>query len=322
MSFPNLTDYKNAVANAGARFATVKATPVRDAQGNPAFLAGNFAGVFKMVGADGAPLAVKCFTRKIPHLERRYGAIAAFIKSSGSPHFVPFQFLSGEIYVTSRLVPHGDFPVLTMPWVEARNLGAVVALLCERNKPAALARLGQAWAQLCLDLLDRGVAHGDLKHDNVLVTDQGKLRLIDYDSMYLPALQGLTSSALGSPHFQHPLRNESHFHGELDHVSMLSVLLALRHLIFHPQDYARYHNGENILLRRQDLADPRHSDLLRQMKNSPDMFIKDWALRLESCCVGGDIAVTGLKAALKAALRLDTAVEQPGLKWILYRRMA
>ena len=320
MALPNLTDYKTAVVNANARFATLNVVPLEDHTGNPVFMAGNFAGVFKMMAADGSVLAVKCFTRKIANIEQRYREIAAFTKSSGSPFFVRFDYLPNELYVTSKLVPHGEFPVLAMPWIEARTIGAVVQLLCEREKTVALARLTQAWARLCLDLLDRGVAHGDLKHDNVLVTNDGKIRLIDYDSMYLPALRGLKSTALGSPHFQHPKRNEQHFGADLDHVSMLTVLLSLRYLTFHPQAFSRYHNGENILLSRQDLLSLRQSELFAQMLNSPDMFISDWARRLENSCAGNDISVAGLGMVLKAALRLEAEVEQPGLKWFFYRR--
>ena len=321
MAFPNLTEYKSAVSNARMRLASVKADAIPDAAGTPLFLAGNFAGVFKMAGDDGAVLALKCFTRQIPQLSRRYQAIAAFTKQCSSPFFLPFQFLPDEIYVTSRLVPSGEFPVLVMPWLEARSLGTVIRLLCERQRPKALAQLTQAWARLCLDLLDHGVAHGDLKHDNLLITEQGKLRLIDYDSMYLPALKGLGATSLGSAHFQHPGRTERHFGPDLDHVSMMAILLALRHLLFHPGDFHKYDMGENILFTQADWAAPHQSALLQSMKASPDLFISDWAARLELACQGPSLAVPGLSSALKAALRLDVEIEHSGLKWLFYRRV-
>ena len=319
MAFPNLADYKNAISNARARFASLDAVALTDRAGAPQFLAGNFAGVFKMARPDGEVLAVKCFTRTIAGLERRYHEIAAFTASSDLPHFVPFHFLPAELYVTSKVVADGDYPVVVMPWLEARTLGGVVALLCDRDSRSGLAALTRGWARLCLALLEKGVAHGDLKHDNVLVTRDGALRLIDYDSMYLPALKGLHSSSLGSPNFQHPGRNETHFDAALDHFSMLTVLAALRFLTFEPQALSRYDNGENILFGRQDFLAPDASPLFGEMRRSPDIFVRDWAKRLEIGCGRGELTVPGLKAALNAAGRLDVSPEQRGLRWLLYR---
>ncbi len=78
------------------------------------------------------------------------------------------------------------------------------------------ATLSRAWANMCLELLSMGIAHGDLKHDNVLVTPDGKLRLIDYDSMFTPHLRGLKSVLLDArKRIDVPLPDEGgyRFHG-------------------------------------------------------------------------------------------------------------
>ena len=67
MTFPILNDYKVAMANAKARFATLEFTPHLDSRRSPLFLAGNFAGVFKVEKPDGSHMAVKCFIRDLPH---------------------------------------------------------------------------------------------------------------------------------------------------------------------------------------------------------------------------------------------------------------
>ena len=38
--------------------------------------------------------------------------------------------------------------------------------------------------------MNQPFAHGDLKPDNILVRDDGSLVLVDYDGMYVPAMQG------------------------------------------------------------------------------------------------------------------------------------
>ena len=322
MTFPILTDYKIAVTNAKARFATLDVIPHMDERRNPKFLAGNFAGVFKMTAADGSVLAVKCFTRDMSELERRYRAVAKFVKSARSSYFVRLDYLPSELYVTSPIAGAGEYAVVAMPWVEGRSMGAVIQALCAKGNSRALAGLTRAWARLCLDLLGRGIAHGDLKHDNVLVSPEGTLLLIDYDSMYLPELRGLRCPLLGGVNFQHPARSEAHFDPLLDHFSMLVILLSLRALVLEPGLFQSHHNGENIILTGEDFADPAKSALLSHMSKSKDYFIADWADKLVKSCGIRSLQVRGLSAMLKAATKLDISAESPGVKWLFYRLSA
>jgi serine/threonine protein kinase len=318
VTFPILNDYKAAMNNAKARFATLDITPRLDGRRSPLFLAGNFAGVFKAERPDGTLLAVKCFIRDLPNLERRYQAVARFISAAGSPYFIDLTYHPAEVYVTSTIATAGEFPVVTMPWIDGRTIGAVAGALCEKNNRRALAGLGRAWARLCRDLLGRGIAHGDLKHDNVLVTPEGRLKLIDYDSMFLPELQGLASPLLGGINFQNPARTDRHYDDSVDHFSMLVMLLSLRALVHDPSLLAKYHNGENIILSHQDFVTPTASPLLQLLLNSDDFFLADWSGRLVAACRTGALRVPGMRAILRAALKLDVNVEPGGPRRLFY----
>ncbi|RAU20354.1 serine/threonine protein kinase [Paramagnetospirillum kuznetsovii] len=314
MPLPLINDYKTAVANANGRFATLDVRPHLDARRSPVFLAGNFAGVFKMVTREGENLAVKCFTREVSDLPRRYAAVAKFCMTAQCPYVVPLQFLPAEVFVTSSVAPHADYAVVTMPWVEGRGLGTIVQILCLRENATALAGLTRAWSRLCLDLLRRGVAHGDLKHDNVLVGQDGALKLIDYDSMYLPELRGLPSTMLGGVNFQHPRREVRHFDATIDHFSMLVILLSLRALTFQPDLLKRHHNGENLVLTKSDFTRPDSSDLLRQWAASPDFHVRDWAGHLTKAAKAPGIGISNLEAILKSAAKIDAAPAKPPAK--------
>ena len=57
-------------------------------------------------------------------------------------------------------------------------------------------------------LIAQPFAHGDLKPDNILVKKDGTLVLVDYDGMYVPAMQGMKMQCLGTPNFRYPLIND------------------------------------------------------------------------------------------------------------------
>lgn len=310
MTLPLISDYKTAVANAKVRFATLKVTAQLDSQRHPQFLAGNFAGVFKMRDQGGAILAVKCFTRAMPDIEKRYQALSKYIRTAKPPSMLELEYMPSELFVTSSIAPAGDYPVLVMPWLEGATIGGAVETLCRRNNRRALAALTRAWAKLCYDLLQRGIAHGDLKHDNVIITADSKLKLIDYDSMYLPELKGLSATLLGGINFQHPLRNSTHFDETVDHFSMLVMLLSLRALTFDPGLLETYGNGENLILTRDDFQASDGSVLLRGLLEHADCHVRDWAQALVKAAKSRSIRVSGIKEMIVAATKVtETPVE-------------
>ena len=310
MTLPLIADYKTAIANAKARFATLKVVAQLDAQRHPQFLAGNFAGVFKVHDESGAPVAVKCFTRDMPDLEKRYRALSKFIKTAKPSYMVDMEYLPAELFVTSSIAAHGDYPVVTMPWLDGSTIGAATETLCRRDNRRALAALTRAWAKLCYDLLQRGIAHGDLKHDNVIITPDSKLKLIDYDSMYLPELKGLPATLLGGVNYQHPLRNGSHFDETIDHFSILVMLLSLRALTFDPGLLETYDNGENLIFTRDDFQAPEASHLIGRLLKSADCYVRNWTELLVRSCRSRSIKVPGLKEILIVAAKLDETAKE------------
>ena len=323
MAFPIISDYKDALRNAAGRFATLAVTPVLDARAEPCFVAGNFAAVFK-VTVDGTDtlVAVKCFVRDLPELERRHLEIARFIELANRPYFIDVGFLADEIYVNSTIAGNGAYPVATMPWIEGRPLGSVLEKLCAKNNLKGLAALTRAWARLCIDMLALGVAHGDLKPDNVLVTPGGGLTLIDYEAMFVPRLKGLRSILLGGASFQHPKRDVRHFDDSLDHFSMLVITLSLRAITIEPALLAEFCTGENIILDHGDLLAPHQSKLIARLRESPDALVRDWTERLVKATLSDPLAVAGLTRVLKRAQKVTAdPVEQnlgglfSGLGW-------
>ena len=304
MTFPIVTDYKTAMRNAPDRFASLDVKPFFGENGDPVFMAGNFAAVFKAtLNGDEAATAVKCFIRDLPDLEERYRAIARLNRRVEAPYLIDVAFLPRGVFVKSAIAPSGEYPVVTMPWIEGKTLGGVVERFCAKQYRKGLATLTRAWAGICLDLLGKGIAHGDLKHDNVLVTREGQLKLIDYESMFLPELKELRSVLLGGASYQHPRRDLRHFGRSLDHFSMLVITLSLRALTMDPGLHATFNTGENIILSRQDFLDPRRSEIVNLLLECPDALVRDWTDRLIKASRSDLIAVPGLERVLRRARR-------------------
>ena len=302
MAFPIISDYKTAFSNASNRFVTFGISPLLDDNGEPVFMSGNFAVVFKAtIGDDGEVFAIKCFTRDLPNLEERHRVISEAVQNTKATHFVDINYLPDELFVTSKIAPTGDYPIVIMPWVDGMSLGAVIAKFCAKEHQSGLAALSRAWANLSFELLAEGIAHGDLKHDNVIVSSDGQLKLIDYDSMFAPPLNKLDSVVLGGASYQHPRRNTEHFDKTLDHFSMLVILLSLRALSSEPGLHETYNTGENIILTQDDFISGGRSELLDRLKESPDSDVCTWTKLLIKAVQSDSIAVPGLAKILKAA---------------------
>ena len=69
-----------------------------------------------------------------------------------------------------------------------------------------MAKAARHWAALVQELAKARVVHGDLEPANVLVTRAGRLKLVNYDNLCVPALIGLPSLEVGVEPYRHPRR--------------------------------------------------------------------------------------------------------------------
>ncbi|MBF0562474.1 MAG: hypothetical protein HQL37_10745 [Alphaproteobacteria bacterium] len=128
--------------------------------------------------------------------------------------------------------------------------------------------------------------------------------MIDYDSMFVPSLKGYPSLVLGGTCYQHPKRAKQHFNAQVDHFSMLVILLSLRALTIDPSLYTQRHNGENIIFTRADFVAPGQSTLFSKLAASRDSMVSDWTRRLLSSLASQNIVVPNLDQVLKQAERI------------------
>lgn len=267
MAWPTPQEYNEAIQNPTTAFVDPElraGLPVLTRLGLPRPITGGFASVYQMLCAQQHVWAVRCFLRDFGDHQERYAAISAHLAYANLPYTVNFAFLPDGIRVNGRL-----HPVLKMAWVEGEPFLTYV----ERNlkAPGVLLDLAQQWVQMTQTLARAGIAHGDLQHGNVIVV-QGRLKLIDYDGMYVPALAGRQSHEVGHRNYQHPQRDETIFSPEIDHFSTWIIYSSLVALSAQPALWQQLRGGDECLIfRREDFANPAQSGALAALEQSSDL---------------------------------------------------
>ncbi len=279
MPWPGITDFSEAVQNPPLCF---KGTELEagvvtvNQRGMPLVFSGAFACVYP-VSVGGQTFAVRCFTREVKDQETRYNQLSEYLINALPPSFVHFEFLEHGISLKGVW-----YPVVRMEWVEGESLSSFVG--SHVNDPDALRRVAAQWrGGPAASLRGLGIAHNDLQHGNVMVQADGRIRLVDYDGMFLPRFRGERSPELGHKNFQHPLRSAEDYDAYVDNFPSLVVYLSLLAIASDPGLWA-FFNDDNLILTRNDYADPRSSELFNRLKSSPDLTVAKLTERLEECC--------------------------------------
>lgn len=257
---PTSSDFREAIQTPQIAFrhhpALQAARPRTDIFGLPVAVSGRFSTVFHLDGKE-ASWAIKCFLSDVSDRDRRYTAVHDMLKSIERPWKVPFEFLSDGI-----LVDGATYPVVKMQWVEGRTLDVY---LRSATAPSQLVQLGDDFIELVESLEDDGIAHGDLQHGNIIVTSSGRLRLVDYDGMFVPALHGLPAPERGHRNYQSPHRTPQDFGPGLDRHSAWVIWSSIQLRHHSPSTWDRLVSDEDLGFREADLVDPWESPPVLEM---------------------------------------------------------
>ncbi len=262
MLYPMIEDYKDSFRNPDSYFDALKplfTVPAPWDSSQPHFTTGGFAVVFKLKDAQGKSWAFKCFTQDVDDRKERLQAIATHLQTLKSPYFLDFKYMEKELWVCSKSAGDKEYPVVVMQWIEGKTLGKYIKEICEQNDQEKLYDLLQNCVKMFAYLLDSGMAHGDLKHDNIMVKTNGGVVLIDYDGMFVNTLWYKKMVELGSPSYQHPNRQNNGFNAQLDHFSILIILTSLYTLYLKPSLKTNNDKSDNLLFQQSDFLNPAQS---------------------------------------------------------------
>jgi WD40 repeat protein/nitroreductase len=313
MSWPLSQEYNEAIQSPVTSFADAElrgGEAVTNDLGLPMPRSGNFADVYEFRCPNGSRWAVKCFTREVPGLRERYQEISRHLQQAKLPFTVEFTYLEEGIRI------HGDwYPVLKMQWVEGFTFNDFIRQ--QLDKPAMMGALLQIWARMATRLREAGIAHADLQHGNVLLvpgssSNSVAVKLIDYDGMYVPGLDGKKSGEVGHPSYQHPQRlREGTYSREVDRFPLLLVATALRCLKTGGRTlWEKYDNGDNLLFREADLRAPQESALFQELEKWPDAGGRTLVGQLRQA-LAGRLETTPLLDDLLPKLLPETVTASP-----------
>ena len=220
-------------------------------------------------------VAVKCFLKEQEGRAESYQLIAQELAYTSSSFLTPFRYLDKELFVESQSTNDEEFPVVLMDWVEGETLDRYIQ--SHLADPNALRLLAFQFSRLASWLLSQPFAHGDLKPDNILVRSDGTLTLVDYDGMFVPAMEGTAARELGSPDFRHPLRTAERFNEHIDDFPLAVILLSLKALSLSPSLWNTYGASDRLLFSATDYRDLSSCALLQAF---PPLFTDSELTRL------------------------------------------
>jgi serine/threonine protein kinase len=229
--------------------------------------AGGFNMVFKLIKGN-EQWAFRVWHISINDTKRRFLLLAKYLENRDLPYFSKF------IYDEGGLVVNGEYlDTVRMEWLEGKLLKEYLEEnLYNKN---TLLKLARDFLVMSAALHENKISHGDLQHGNILIQEQGKIRLIDYDSVCIPKLEGEQDSVTGLRGYQHPSRftiGKSSL--KSDYFSELIIYLTIVVLAEHPSFWDKYaiELTDHLLFSEEDLNDITHSKIYQDLQNlSPEI---------------------------------------------------
>ena len=229
----------------------------------PIMFTGGYCVVFPYI-AD-KKYAVRCWHASLNGAQERTSIISDYLSSINLPYFVDFQY-----YDEGIVTPKGVMPIVVMDWVNAKPL----KLYIEDNlhRPCVLNHLAESFIQMAEDLHANSISHGDLQHGNIMVRANGDIVLVDYDSMYVPKLDGYPNEIYGLDGYQHPLRKtENTVSPKADYFSELVIYTSLKAIEKYPElwEELEIRDTDTLVFSKEDLYSKGKSPIFSRLSIDP-----------------------------------------------------
>ncbi len=275
MTWPTPQDYNESIQTPFLSICDpemAEGEPELNPLGLPKAVTGAFASVYRLKCPD-RDVAIRCFLHNIPDQRERYRELSNFLEENPLDYMAQFEFLEKGIKIQDQW-----FPALKMEWIEGESLEQFLSSRLNLQWP--FETILRDFVRIYENMKDYGVAHGDLQHGNMLVIkdelEGARLKLVDYDGMFVPGLHGYPSNELGHPNYQHPRRKSKHFGPFLDNFSAWVIYASLNCLLIDPSLWTKLSAGDDCLLfRRSDFRSPSESHVFNLLKRHASAAVRE-----------------------------------------------
>jgi serine/threonine protein kinase len=222
---------------------------------NPRMWSGGFAVVFPaskdhdFLNNQLPDKALRFFMAKTP---RHYSSITSFLSQNSHPSLV-----EGKLFPKAMELMGGErVDMMEMDFVNGLTLDDYVDQVVSSGQSADLADTAEVLRRTVNELMELGFYHGDLSHSNIMIGNDGTLKLIDYDSVFLnvPGVNNPSSGEAGNHYFQHPSRRNTRFtRGEDVYFSALGIYVSLHAIAKEPGLWKFHDEDTNLIFEPKDL---------------------------------------------------------------------
>lgn len=237
-----------------------KGTFLRSGNGELIMYTGGFTAVFPVL-IENEKWAFRCWHTELGNVTRRFRTITKNIQAAKVSYLCDFAYEDEGLLVEGKL-----YPTTRMQWVEGLTIKDYICKYsADKSK---LKILASNFLTLVQDMHRRDFAHGDLQHGNIMVDQNSKLFLVDYDSFYCPELKGESDIITGIADYQHPSRKQNLLANEkMDYFSELIIYLSILAVAEVPDLVAKYkiEESDRLLFSATDYANLHQSDVYKDI---------------------------------------------------------
>lgn len=230
------------------------------------YYSGGFTVVFP-VNVNGEKWAFRCWHNELGNVRNRFNIVSNYLSSISSSYFSQFHYKDEGIIVAGRI-----YPTTRMKWIEGETINKYI----ENNAydSSAIKALADSFLKMIEYLHEKKIAHGDLQHGNIIVHN-GSIKLVDYDSIFVPGLEGNPDIIVGKADFQHPKRKEIRVVSEkLDYFSELVIYLSILSISKKPEILRDFSIDDSLLFHASDWNDFEKSRIFKVLNAIDDDEIR------------------------------------------------
>jgi len=275
--YPSRSDYVTAMKNPNVSFRSneLKGGKIFQKGSRVIQYSGGYSIVFPFNKSNTKKVAVRCWIADIGDGRRRSQAISSFLDKINCQYFVKFKYIDKALLINGIL-----HPIVIMDWVDGQTLKNYINQ--NIHNPGAIFELAEKFKEMVLHFHKLNIAHGDLQHGNIMITNMGQLVVIDYDSMFIEALDGMDDTIKGLAGYQHPSRSANkQINPKLDFFAELIIYLSLLTYADKPELWNDYFDTEDLLFSKEDYLNPEKSKLIADLVKSPNKKIADLVVKLK-----------------------------------------